>query len=141
MNPILVNGVSYTWSSIIMMWYSLPIIGITSISYEATQKTELNYGAGVMPISEALGNYEFKGEMEVYLEEWNRILQAAPNGDPLQIPRSDFQVVFGGARVNAKVDVLQSVKFMSDGVQVKQGDTKIMVKVPLSIAGIWHKTT
>ena len=121
------------------MWYTLPLIGIKSISYEATQKTELNYGAGVYPISESQGNYEYKGEIEVYLDEWNKIIAAAPNNDPMQIPRSDFQVVFGGSRVLSKVDVLQQVKFTNDPVQVKQNDGSIIVKLTLSIAGILHK--
>jgi hypothetical protein len=139
MQPVLINGVNYAWSNITWMWYSLPLIGIKSISYEAMQKTELNYGAGVMPISEAVGNYEFKGEIEVYADEWNKIIQAAPNKDPLQIPRTDMQVVFGGSRVNSKVDILQSVKFTNDPIMVKQGDTLISVKLTLSIAGIQHK--
>lgn len=139
MQPVLINGVNYAWSNITWMWYSLPLIGIKSISYEAMQKTELNYGAGVMPISEAVGNYEFKGEIEVYADEWNKIIQAAPNKDPLQIPRTDMQVVFGGSRVNSKVDILQSVKFTNDPIMVKQGDTLISVKLTLSIAGIRHK--
>jgi len=139
MNTPLINGVNYAWSNITWMWYSLPLIGIKSISYEATQKTELNYGAGVQPISEAVGNYEYKAEIEVYLDEWNKIIAAAPNNDPLQIPRTDMQVVFGGSRVNAKVDILQAVKFTNDPMPVKQGDTMIAVKLTLSIAGIVHK--
>lgn len=135
----LINGVNYAWTNVTWMWFTLPLIGIKSISYEATQKTELNYGAGVFPISEAVGNYEYKGEIEVYLDEWNKIIASAPNRDPLQIPRSDFQVVYGGSRVAAKADILKQVKFTNDPVQVKQNDGSIIVKLTLSIAGIDHK--
>ena len=138
MNNVLINGVNYAWTNVTWMWYTLPLIGIKSISYEATQKTELNYGAGVFPISESVGNYEYKGEIEVYLDEWNKIIAASPNKDPMQIPRSDFQVVFGGSRVLAKADVLQQVKFTNDPVQVKQNDGSIVIKLTLSIAGIKH---
>ncbi len=139
MNNVLINGVNYAWTNVTWMWYTLPLIGIKSISYEATQKKELNYGAGVYPISEAVGNYEYKGEIEVYLDEWNKIIAASPNKDPMQIPRSDFQVVFGGSRVLAKADILQQVSFVNDPVQVKQNDGSIIVKLTLSIAGILHK--
>lgn len=134
----LINGVNYAWSNVTWVWYTNVLIGIRSISYEAKQKTELNYGAGVQPISEAVGNYEYTGEIEIYLDEWNKIIAASPNLDPLQIPRSDFQVVFGGSRVVAKTDILQMVKFTNDPVMVKQGDTIISVKLTLSIAGILH---
>ena len=135
----LINGVNYAWSNVTWVNYGVPLIGIRSISYEAKQKTELQYGAGVYPISEAVGNYEYHGEIEIFLDEWNRIIQSAPNNDPLQIPRSDFQVVYGGSRVASKADILRMVKFTNDPVMVKQNDTIIAVKLTLSIAGIDHQ--
>jgi hypothetical protein len=134
----LIKGVNYAWSNVTWVWYTLPLIGIVSIDYEAKQKTELNYGNGVFPISESVGNYEYAGSIEIYLDEWNQIINSAPNNDPLQIPRSDFQVVYGGSRVLAKVDILQMVKFINDPVMTKQNDGKIIVKIGLSIAGIVH---
>lgn len=135
----LINGVNYSWSNITWVWYTLPLVGIRSITYEAKQKKELNYGQGVYPISEAVGNYEFTAEVEIYLDEWNKIIAAAPNNDPMQIPRSDFQVNYGGSRVAAKTDILQMVAFTNDPVVVKQGDTMVAVKLTLSVAGIVHE--
>ncbi len=134
----LINGVNYAWQNVTWVWYTLPLIGIKSITYEAKQKTDLNYGNGVYPISEAVGNYEYTGSIEIYLDEWNKIKAAAPFGDPLQIPRSDMQVLFGGSRVDAIADILQMVKFTNDPVTVKQGDGSIIIKLDLSIAGILH---
>lgn len=134
----LINGTNYAWNNVTWMWYTLPLIGIKSITYEAKQKTELNYGAGAYPVSESQGNYEYSGEIEVYLDEWNAIIAAAPNNDPIQIPRSDMQVVYGGSRVTAKCDVLRAVKFTNDPVMVKQNDGSIICKLTLSIAGIDH---
>lgn len=135
----LINGVNYAWNNVTWMWYTLPLIGIKSIQYEAKQKTELNYGNGPYPISESTGNYEYTGSIEIYLDEWNKIIAAAPGADPLQIPRSDMQVVFGGSRVDSKADILQMVKFMNDPVSVKQNDGSIIIKLDLSIAGILHE--
>lgn len=136
----LINGVNYSWSNVTWAWYTLPLIGIKSITYEAKQKKELNYGIGVEPVSEGVGNKEYSASIEIYLDEWNKIIQAAPNKDPMLIPRSDMQVIFGGSRVVAKVDVLQQVSFMNDPVTVKQGDGSIIVKLDLSVAGILHKS-
>lgn len=137
--PPLINGVNYAWSNITWVWYTLPLIGIKAINYEAKQKTELNYGAGVYPISESLGNYEYTAEIEIYRDEWDKIIAAAPFGDPLQIPRSDFQVAYGGSRVNQRVDILRAAKFTNDPLSTKQNDTSIILKLTLSIAGIDHQ--
>ena len=135
----LINGVNYSWSNVTWAWYTLPLIGIKSITYEAKQKKELNYGNGVEPISEGVGNKEYSSSIEIYLDEWNKIIAAAPNQDPMLIPRSDMQIVFGGSRVNAKTDILQMVSFTNDPVTVKQGDGSIIVKLDLSVAGLVHK--
>ena len=135
----LINGVNYAWSNITWMWYGLPLIGIKSINYEAKQKKGLNYGNGVYPISEAVGNYEYDADIEIYADEWAKIIAAAPNGDPLQIPRSDMQIFYGGSRVNQKVDILQMVSFTNDPIAVKQGDTMVSVKLKLSVAGLAHQ--
>lgn len=136
---VLYNGVNYAWLNVTWVWYSLPLVGIKSIIVEKKQKTDLNYGQGTEPISEALGNNEYTAEIEIYRDEWDKIISAAPNRDPLQIPRSDMQIVFGGDRVNSNTDVLQMVKFTNDGFGVKQNDTSIMIKLKLSIAGYIHK--
>src|SRR4051812_5515209 len=109
MAETLVNGVNYAWLNITWVWYSIPLVGIKSINYEKKQKTDLNYGGGPEPISEALGNNEYTASIEIYRDEWDKIIAAAPDNDPLQIPRSDMQIVFGGDRVNTKTDVLKSV--------------------------------
>lgn len=135
----LINGVNYAWSNITWGWYTLPLIGIRSINYELKQKKELNYGQGTKPISIAYGNYEPTAEIEIYLDEWNKIIAAAPNNDPMQIPGSDFQVSFGGSRVQSKTDVLQLAEFTNDPVSVKQGDTIVAIKLTLILADIIHK--
>jgi hypothetical protein len=136
---VLSQGVNYAWSNITWMWYSLPVVGIKSLTWSVVQKTDLNYGQGVEPISEAVGNKEYKLEVEIYTDEWMKIVAAAPNNDPLLIPRSDMQAVLGGSRVNTKVTVFKSVKFTNYGWGSKQNDTSIMTKLTLSVAGIEQK--
>lgn len=136
--PPIINGVNYAWSNVTFNWFTLPVRGIVSIMYEAKQKKDLNYGSGVYPISYALGNYEYTGSIEIYLDEWNKIIQSSPYLDPLQIPPSPMVVAYGGSRVTAKFDTLMAVQFINDPVTVKQNDTKIIVKLDLLIAGIQH---
>ncbi len=133
------QGVNYAWANVTWVWYSLPLVWIKSISVEKKQNTVLNYGQGVEPVSEAVGNNEYTATIEIFRDAWDKIIAAAPNRDPLQIPRSDMQIVFGGDRVNTQTDVLQGCKFTNDPMSVKQNDTSIILRLTLSLTGYIHK--
>ena len=135
---VLVNGVSYSWANVKLVVAGVIVVGVTKISYKKKQKKEDNYGMGTEPVSRGYGNSEYEASITLYLEEWNKIIAAAPLKDPLQIAPFNIQVVFGGSRVAAKSDTLLGAEFMEDEMPVSQGDTKIMVTVPLRIAGIVH---
>lgn len=135
----LINGTNYSWANVTLVWYGIPVVGIMDISYKKKTKKENNYGVGSDPVSRGYGNNEFEASVTIYLDEWNKIVKAAAGNDPLSIPPQDIQVVYGGSRVSAKTDVLQQAEAMEDPIEVKQGDTKIAVKIPLLIAGILHK--
>jgi hypothetical protein len=136
-NP-LINGVNYSWSSIKLVLFGVPVVGITQIEYKRKQKKENNYGMGTEPVSRGYGNKEYEGKITLYREEWNAIISAAPSRDPLDIPFFDIQVTFSGARVAPSLDVLRACEFLEDPFTVGQGDTKIMVEIPLIIGMIDH---
>jgi hypothetical protein len=134
-NP-LINGVNYSWANIKLVLFGVPVIGIASISYKRKQKKENNYGFGSQPISRGYGNYEYDGNIELYLEEWKNIIAASPSRDPLQIPPFDIPVIYGVSAIKSTTDTLRSVEFLEDPFESKQGDTKLMVKIPLIIGAI-----
>lgn len=136
-NP-LINGVNYSWANVKLVLFGVPVVGITSIEYKRKQKKENNYGMGTEPVSRGYGNKEYEGKITLYREEWNAIIAAAPSRDPLDIPFFDIQVTFSGARVQASLDVLRACEFLEDPFTVSQGDTKIMVEIPLVIGQIDH---
>jgi hypothetical protein len=135
----LINGVSYSWANVKLVLFGVPVIGITQIEYKRKQKKENNYGMGTEPVSRGYGNKEYEGKITLYREEWNAIIAAAPSKDPLDIPFFDIQVSFEGTRVAPTQDVLRACEFMEDPFTVSQGDTKIMVEIPLIIGMIEHK--
>jgi hypothetical protein len=135
----LVNGVNYSWANVKFVLFGVPVVGITSINYARKQKKENNYGAGVNPVSRGYGNIENEGSIEIYRDEWQRIIDAAANKDPLGIAPFDIQVLFGGSSLNFKQDSLRSVEFLNDPFEGKQDDTKLMVKIDLIIGLIEHK--
>jgi hypothetical protein len=135
----LINGTNYSWSNVSLVLFGVPVVGITKIEYKKKQKKDDNYGIGTEPVSRGYGNSEYEAKITIYKDEWNGIIAAAPSRDPLAIPPFDIQVSFGGSRVSASLDVLQACEFLEDAFTVGQGDTKIMIELPLRIAGINHK--
>lgn len=134
----LINGVSYSWSNIKLNLFGTPVIGITDIKYKKKQAKENLYGAGVEPTSRGVGNKEYEASISIYMEEWRKIIDATPGKDPLNIPPFQIQVLFGGSSLNFRQDNLEMVEFTEDAFDAKQGDTKLIIQLPLIIAGVTH---
>lgn len=139
MTTPLINGVNYSWRDISFVLFGVPVVGITKISYKAKQKKDNNYGAGYDPISRGYGNKEYECSIEIYKDELNRIIAAAPNNDLLAISPFDVQVSYEKKDGTVVTDVLQACEFTEDSIDASQGDTKISVSLPFIIAGIIHK--
>lgn len=136
----LINGVSYSWANIKLILFGVPIVGITKISYKIKQKKENNYGAGYAPVSRGYGNIEYEGNIEIYQEELKRIIASSPNKNLMAIPPFDIQIVFENGESNfLGTDILQKCEFTEEGLDASQGDTKLMVSLPLIIGSITHK--
>ncbi|RYD57017.1 MAG: hypothetical protein EOP56_09425 [Sphingobacteriales bacterium] len=135
----LINGINYDWGSVNLILFGVPVVGITKISYKSAQAKENNYGQGRKPVSRGYGAVTYEASIEMYLDEWKKIIALAPNKDPLQIPAFDISVLFGGAGVLPKKDTLRSAEFLENPMDANQGDTKLMVTIPLIIADIEHE--
>ena len=134
--PALVNGVSYSWVHINFILFGVPVKGITKITWKKKSDKVNNYGAGPDPVSRGYGRNEYEASIELYREEWQRIIDISPDKDPLSIPPQDVPVVFGGSRVTAKTVVLQAVELLEDAFEANEGDTSLKISVPLIIAGV-----
>lgn len=132
----IINGVNYSWGNLSVVLFGNVVIGITKISYKSKQEKTNNYGHGYQPVSRGYGRYEYEGSMELYVDEWKKIIAASPDNDPLSILPSDIQIVFAGSRVLPNKDVLRAVEFLENPLDASEGDTKLMVTIPLIIGGI-----
>lgn len=134
----LINGINYSWASVKMVLFGVPIVGITKISYKTKQKKENNYGAGYEPVSRGYGMKEYEGSIEIYTDELKRIIASAPNRDLMSIPPFDIQVLFEDPASGAFLtqDTLKMCEFMEEGLDASQNDTKLLVTLPLVIAKI-----
>jgi len=135
-NTAIINGVNYSWGNLSVVLYGNIVIGITKISFKRRQEKKNNHGWGNKPVYRGYGRYEFEGSMELYTDELKKIIAAAPNGDIMQILPSDIQIVFAGSRVLPTKDVLQAVEFMEDGLDASEGDTKLLVTLPIIIGDV-----
>jgi hypothetical protein len=133
-----INGTNYSWADITLILFGVPVTGIAEISYSAKQEKTNNYGFGTEPVSRGVGNVEYDASITLYQDTWKQIIDAAPNRDPKQIAPFNIQVVFGSSRTQLRTDILQYCEFLVDSMDAKQGDSKLLVKVPLIIAGIKH---
>jgi len=136
MNAPLINGVAYSWSSINFILFGVPVAGIVNIEYKKKQEKKNNWGAGTKPVSRGYGKEEADGSIEIYLDEWKKVIAAAPNRNPLSIGWFDVPVSYGNSAADATRDVLRAVEFLEDPFNAKQGDTALTVKLPLIIADI-----
>lgn len=132
----LINGVAYSWSTVQFNLFGVPVAGIVNIEYKTKQAKTNNYGAGIVPVSRGYGKKEYEGSIEIYLDEWKKIIAAAPNRDPLSIGWFDIPVTYGNSVADITTDVLRAVEFLEDPFNAKEGDTKLTVKIPLVIAQI-----
>lgn len=134
--PLVVNGINYSWGNIAIAMFKVPITQITEITYKVKQEMVNNYGQGNQPVSRGFGKVEYEASIEIYQDLWQQIKRSAPNGDPFQFDPFDITMVLGGTRVSPLKVTLQFCQFLEDGFEAKTGDTSLMVKIPLIIAGI-----
>lgn len=135
---VLVNGVNYAWGNISFVVFGRIIKGITEVSYDKDRKKENNYGWQSEPISRGYGNVEYTASITLYREELLGLIDIAPDGDITKLPAFDIPVVFGGDRVNVQTDYLRAAEFTKDALKATQGDLKLLVTLPLIIAGVDH---
>lgn len=135
----LINGINYDWGNVTVILFGVPVVGITKISYKSAQVKENNYGLGRKPVSRGYGPVTFEGSIEMYADEWKRIISRAPFSDPLQIPAFDIAITFGGNGTQPCADTLRMVEFLENPLAANQGDTKLLVTIPLIIGDIEHE--
>lgn len=133
----LINGINYSWANVKLVLFGVPIVGITKIDYKRKQAKENNYGAGTVPISRGYGKEEYEGSIEIYQDELKRIIALSPDGNPMKIPPFNIPVLFEDQNgVLTTTDTLQMCEFTEEGLSAAQGDTKLLVTLPLVIGGI-----
>lgn len=131
----LINGTAYTWNSITLPLFGVPVQGITEISYKKKQTKTNNYGKGSEPVSRGRGKKEYEASITLEMKEveW---LKLKASGSLLDIKPFDIPVVFSGDGVALTTHTLIACEFTEVGIESKNGDTEINVTLPLILGGI-----
>ncbi len=136
MASVTFQGVNYTWENASIIMFNVPLIGITKISIKAKQNKTNEYGFGNAPVYRGYGNKEYEATLSVYFDELQKWINAVSNGDILDIPYFDFPMVLGGTRVVPQKVIVRGAEFLESPFETAQGDTKIIVDLPLVISGV-----
>lgn len=137
MKPVLINGVLYSWNSIQFVLFGVPLVGVTEINYRKAKESKNLYGAGGEPIGWADGAFTYdNGSITVYKEEIDAIQKFAPNKSILEIPPFTATVIYSGDGLVFDTHKLGNIRFTSDEIKTKQGDTGILCTLTFSFAGL-----
>lgn len=133
----LVNGVNYSSANITVVIPVIgAVIGITKIQYNKEQQIDDNYGLGQDPVSRGYGKNTYTGSLSLYKDVWNRIIDLSPAKDPLNLPPFEITVVFSGANGGYRKESLHMCNFKANPMAANEGDTKLVIDIPLAIGGI-----
>lgn len=135
----IIDGPAIGWGNIEFVLFGNPVRQITKIEFKRSQKKENHYGSGYYPMRRGYGQVEYTGSIELYIDQWKRIIAESPQRDPFLIQPFDITIVYTVKSTNiptGQVDILRECEFTEDSMSTASGDTKILVSVPLIIGGI-----
>lgn len=129
------------WNSITLTLLGRDIEGMTELAYDDTITLENAYGAGKYPVGRTEGNYEATASVTLYKEEHDALMRSLPPGIRLQeLPPFDIPVQYEGNAGVIQKDIIRNVQFMKRGIEVKQGDGSIGMKMELVVSHIdWNQ--
>ena len=135
--PPLINGVTPSWANIIVNIAGVPVIGITAINYEDKQEIENVYGAGQRAVARGYGRIDCTGSITLLRDEVEALRKASPTGRLQDLAPFNIMVSFVpyGGSVVANHNI-KSCQFLNDGVDAKEGDTKLEKQLDLVVGSI-----
>ena len=134
----LVNGRAFDFVQITPLFLGVPLVSMTAITYEEVQEKVNNMGTGNRPISRGRGAIDASGTIELSMSDIEAMREVAPNGSILQIPASDFVLVFGNPQ-NIQTHVLKNLEFTSDGGAATVGDTDLKLTLNFVISNVEYR--
>ena len=134
----LINGQAFDFSQITPLYLGVPLVSLTSITYEEVQEKVDNPGTGNRPISRGRADIKATGSMEISMNDVEALREVALEGSLLALPASDFILVFGNPQ-NIQTHVLKNLEFTNDGGTGTQGDTDLKMTLNFIISNVIYR--
>lgn len=134
----LVNGEAFTFAQITSVYLGSTLPSMTSIEYGEDQEKTNNMGTGNRPVSRGRGPIDASGTIELAMNDIEALRNAAPNRSLLQLPPSDYILVFGNPPT-IQTHVLKAFEFKTDGGGGTTGDTDLKKSFDFIISEVQYK--
>ena len=134
----LVNGISFDFVQLTPLFLGVPLVSMSSITYEEIQEKVNNFGIGNRPVSRGRGAIDASGSIELSMNDLEAMREVAPNGSLLLLPASDFVLVFGNPQ-NIQTHILKNLEFTNDGMTGTQGDTDLKLTLNFVISNVQYR--
>ena len=136
----LINGQAFDYAQIIPVYLGVPLVSMTSITYEEIQEKVDNPGTGNRPISRGRADIKSTGSIELSMNDIEALRDAVPDGSGslLALPATDFILVFGNPQ-NVQTHVLKNLEFTNDGGTGTQGDTDLKMTLNFIISNVIYR--
>ncbi|MBK5213364.1 MAG: hypothetical protein JJE55_06865 [Flavobacteriaceae bacterium] len=125
------------WNSVTLRLFARDVVGVAKIAYGDEQSHANAYGAGKEPVGLEEGNYTATASIDLFDEEVRALQSVIPPGLRMQdiVPFPiivSFEIPGGGT----STDVIHNCRFMNNGIEIKQGDGKIVRSFNLAVTHI-----
>lgn len=134
----LINGQAFDYAQITPLYLGVPLVSMTSITYEEVQEKVDNPGTGNRPISRGRADIKSNGSIEISMNDIEALRDVAPDGSLLLLPASDFILVFGNPQ-NIQTHILKNLEFTNDGGTGTQGDTDMKLTLNFIISNVIYR--
>ncbi len=134
----LINGQAFDYAQITPLYLGVPLVSMTSITYEETQEKVDNPGTGNRGISRGRADIKSSGSIELSMNDIEALRDIATDGSLLALPASDFILIFGNPQ-NVQTHVLKNLEFTNDGGTGTQGDTDMKMTLNFIISNVIYR--
>ena len=134
----LVNGRAFDFVQLTPLFLGVPLVSMSSITYEEIQEKVNNFGIGNRPVSRGRGAIDASGSIELSMNDLEAMREVAPNGSLLLLPASDFVLVFGNPQ-NIQTHILKNLEFTNDGMTGAVGDTDLKLTLNFVISDVQYR--
>lgn len=126
-----ISSKQYSWNDISIALAGRIVEGVDSIEYVVKQDKTVLRGRGDKGHKIVRANKDFEGKITLWQSEVEAMIKDAPNKDILSL---NFDIIWsfaptdGGTTVT---DVLTSCEFKEYKKSMKQGDTNMLIELPI----------